>query len=180
MVPGPGLNAQRFGRTRLRGRGKALSGLARIHRMFDDFLTDVKKPRQIPRLLNIMVPGPGLNAQRFGRTRLRGRGKALSGLARIHRTFDDFLTDIKKPRQIPRLLNIMVPGPGLNAQRFGRTRLRGRGEALSGLARIHRTFDDFLTDVKKPRQIPRLLNIMVPGPGIEPGTRGFSIHCSTN
>ena len=40
----------------------------------------------------------------------------------------------------------MVPGLGLNAQHFGRIRLRRRGATLSALARIHLTFDDFLTE----------------------------------
>ena len=61
-----------------------------------------------------MVPGPGLNAQRFGRTRLRGRGKALSGLARIHRTFDDHLIEPKKPQFTLRLLKLWCPVPESN------------------------------------------------------------------
>ena len=74
----------------------------------------------------------------------------------------------------------MVPGLGLNAQRFGRIRLRRRGEAPSALARVHLTVRYLPYRTKKPPAFAEGLYIMVPGLGIEPRTRGFSILCSTN
>ena len=44
----------------------------------------------------------------------------------------------------------MVPGLGLNAQRFGRIRLRRRGEAPSALARVHLTVRYLPYRTKKP------------------------------
>ncbi|ETN91398.1 hypothetical protein U062_01925 [Gammaproteobacteria bacterium MOLA455] len=45
----------------------------------------------------------------------------------------------------------MVPGLGLNAQHFGRIRMRRRGEIPSALARVHLTGSmSFLQNQKSP------------------------------
>ena len=50
----------------------------------------------------------------------------------------------------------------------------------SALARVHLTVRYLPYRTKKPPAFAEGLYIMVPGLGIEPRTRGFSILCSTN
>ncbi|GAB56025.1 hypothetical protein GPUN_1909 [Glaciecola punicea ACAM 611] len=49
----------------------------------------------------------------------------------------------------------------------------------SGSTYFERTCD-LDPETKKPRNFLQGFRIVVPRPGIEPGTRGFSIRCSTN
>ena len=56
----------------------------------------------------------------------------------------------------------MVPGLGLNAQHFGRIRLRRRGATPSALARVHLTFDEFLIEPKKPQHSAEAFKLWCP------------------
>ena len=98
-----------------------------------------------------MVPGLGLNAERFGRTRSARAGRSPERFsARIHRTFDDSSYRRKKAPAITEAsLKYGARSRTKRAAFWAHSLCEGGAQALSALARIHRTFDDSSYRTKK-------------------------------